>query len=59
METYHEILKRLETLKKVELRAVGKAIGNAISLSEKITNESNIKFNSRSCCIHSNDNIIV
>ena len=33
METYSEILKRLEKLKIVELRAVGRAIGNAISLS--------------------------
>lgn len=38
METYNEILKRLDILKKVELRAVGKAIGNAILLSQKITN---------------------
>ena len=33
METYYEILRKVENLKVVELRAVGKAIGNAISLS--------------------------
>lgn len=33
MEVYHEILDRIENLKMIELKAVGKAIGNSISLS--------------------------
>jgi hypothetical protein len=40
MEVYHDILKKLDKLKIVELKSVGKAIANAIELSEKITKES-------------------
>lgn len=39
MEKYQEIVTKIDKLRLIELRAVGKAIGNAISLSEKLTSE--------------------
>ena len=33
MDTYQEILNKIDKLRLIELRAIGKAIGNAISLS--------------------------
>ena len=39
MEKYQEILSKIDKLRLIELRAVGKAIGNAISLSDKLTSE--------------------
>lgn len=49
-ETYNEILRRIRKLKIVELRAVGRAVGTAISLSEKIASESkcSVKFQTKS-----------